>query len=43
MIIAQITDLHIGFDGKEEKCKNTKRFKKVLAELNTQTQQFLIT
>ena len=39
MIIAQITDLHIGFDGKEEKCKNTKRFKKVLAELNTQTQQ----
>jgi len=39
MIIAQITDLHIGFDGKEEKCKNTVRFKTVLEEIKTQTAQ----
>ena len=39
MIIAQITDLHIGFHGPEMGCENTKRLESVLAELSTQTRQ----
>ena len=35
MIIAQITDLHIGFDGPDATCKNTKRLKLALNELSS--------
>lgn len=34
MIIAQITDLHLGFDGKDAVCQNTTRLRMVLKELN---------
>ena len=34
MIIAQITDLHLGFDGTESPCKNTERLHHVISELN---------
>lgn len=34
MIIAQITDLHLGFDGKDKPCQNTKRLRHVIHELN---------
>lgn len=33
MLIAQITDLHIGFDGPDGPCKNSERLQTVLAEL----------
>ncbi|GGX68886.1 3',5'-cyclic adenosine monophosphate phosphodiesterase CpdA [Litorimonas cladophorae] len=35
MIIAQITDLHIGFGGPNQTCENTNRLKAVIAELNS--------
>lgn len=35
MIVAQITDLHIGFDGKEKPCENTRRLRHVIHEINT--------
>ena len=34
MIIAQITDLHIGFDGPGKPCQNTKRLREVIDEIN---------
>ena len=34
MIIAQITDLHLGFDGEGNRCENTKRLRHVIHELN---------
>lgn len=34
MIIAQITDLHHGFDGRDKPCLNTKRLRDVIFELN---------
>ena len=34
MIVAQITDLHLGFDGQGNPCKNTKRLRHVIHELN---------
>jgi len=36
MIIAQITDLHIGFEGQGKPCQNVKRLRSVLEVLNTQ-------
>jgi len=37
MIVAQITDLHIGFDGPDAPCKNTARLKLALKELLSQS------
>jgi len=39
MLIAQITDLHIGFDGTDAPCKNTERLKGVLNELSQMQRQ----
>ena len=36
MIIAQITDLHIGFEGEGEVCQNSEKLRSVLRELNSQ-------
>ena len=35
MIIAQITDLHLGFDGPDKPCANTERLRNVIHELNS--------
>lgn len=35
MIIAHLTDLHIGFDGPNETCKNSARLERTLASLDT--------
>lgn len=34
MLIAQITDLHLGFDGRDKPCENTKRLRHVIREFN---------
>lgn len=34
LIIAQITDLHIGFDGEGQVCQNSRSLRKVISELN---------
>ncbi len=39
MIIAQLTDLHIGFAGKTAFCKNSARLRQVLTELKSMTRQ----
>ncbi len=39
MLIAQITDLHIGFDGELSHCKNTARLNNVLLELTQMQRQ----
>ncbi len=39
MIIAQLTDLHLGFAGKDAPCKNTARLRQVLAEIKSMRQQ----
>lgn len=39
MIIAQLTDLHIGFDGEDSPCKNSARLRQVLAEIKAMTVQ----
>ncbi len=39
MIIAQISDLHIGFAGKGKVCKNSERLKQVVDALNTLQRQ----
>ena len=39
MIIAQITDLHLGFDGKDKPCENTKRLRHVIHDLNHMKRQ----
>lgn len=39
MIIAQITDLHVGFDGKDQKCRNSQRLLPVIYELNSMIQK----
>lgn len=36
MIIAQITDLHIGFHGEDEICQNSEKLQSVISELNAQ-------
>ena len=36
MIIAQITDLHIGFEGKDQPCLNSKKLQTVMHRLNAQ-------
>lgn len=46
MLIAQITDLHLGFDGPDQTDKNTERFKEVLThivELSVKPDVMLIT
>lgn len=35
LIIAQITDLHIGFDGEGQVCQNSRGLKKVIHEINS--------
>ena len=39
MIIAQITDLHLGFDGEDNPCENTKRLRHVIHDLNQMQRQ----
>jgi len=39
MIIAQITDLHIGFDGEDNPCPNMARLKTVLKQIKNMTAQ----
>jgi len=39
MIVAQITDLHLGFDGEGNRCENTKRLRHVIHELNDMKRQ----
>ena len=39
MIIAQITDLHIGFGGPDVECMNSKRLKLVIDEMNGMVQR----
>jgi len=39
MIIAQLTDLHIGFDGEDVPCKNTARLRKVIKDMNAMTRR----
>ena len=39
MIIAQITDLHIGFGGPDAECMNSKRLKLVIDEMNGMVQR----
>lgn len=36
MILAQITDLHIGFEGEGEVCQNSEKLQSVLREINSQ-------
>lgn len=46
MIIAQITDLHLGFDGRDKPCQNTKRLRAVITgmkELRKQPDILLMT
>jgi len=39
MIIAQLTDLHIGFDGKDQICQNSLRLERVLRDIKAMLRQ----